>query len=56
MDIDFYNFFQTLSAPSSGYVSQILTYEISRPRYSLICPQTASQINGSTTASLTSIF
>ena len=30
--------FQTISVPSSGSVSQILTNGFSRPRYSLICP------------------
>ena len=48
--------FQTLSVPSSGSVPQTLTNGISRPRYLLICPQMAGQINGSTTASLTSTF
>ena len=46
--------FSSLSIPSGGTVSQILTNGISRPRYLLIIPQMAGLINGSGRASLLS--
>ena len=48
--------FSTLNQPSNGSVSQMLTNGVSRPRYLLIIPQLAGNINGSVKTSLASTF
>ena len=48
--------FSTLNQPSNGSVSQLLTNGVSRPRYLIIVPQLAANINGSLKTSLASTF